>query len=95
MKADEMVDVLAALAALWPQADVERRYAAGMAMMCADLPAALVTSALRELAADGREFPPPPGLVRKTVEAKALDADVLAVWRGLDSLPSDGQEREL
>lgn len=94
MKADEMVDVLHALAALWPQADVERRYAAGMAMMCAELPADEVIAALRSLAAAGREFPPPPGVVRQAVERAQLDADVRAVMAGADVLPSDeGAER--
>ncbi len=80
----EFSEVLASWAAYWPaQAEIPTgAVASAWRELWADYTMAEVAGALRRLATDGREFPPPPGVVAKMVEdirfAKALALDPYA-----------------
>jgi hypothetical protein len=71
MSTDELMTVMEHVGAYWPQADVERRAAAGYGLLLRDLPVEPVLGALRRLALEGREFAPPPGVVRQHAEMLA------------------------
>lgn len=68
MTRDELTTVLETVGALWPHTDAERRIAAGYTLLLGDLPAEPVIGAIRTLALEGREFAPPPGIVRRHAE---------------------------
>lgn len=88
----EFSEVLAAWAAYWPaQAEIPT---GAVAAIWRDLwegyTAREVGEALRDLARDGREFPPPPGVVAKTVEKRRTDVTVARVMAEL--FPPAGEE---
>lgn len=59
-----MQAVMQLVAVLWPQTMQDMaRWTAGYALLLADRPQGEVTAALRELATEGREWPPPPGVI--------------------------------
>ena len=77
----EFEGLLAMWAAYWPaQAKIPTGVVAqAWRELWEEYPALEVASAIRRLAKEGREFPPPPGVIVKLVEdvrfAKALAAD--------------------
>lgn len=71
----EFLTVIETVAALWPHTDMERRIVAGYRLLLANLPAEAVLSAIVDLARDGREFAPPPGVIHHRVEGT-----IAAAW---------------
>lgn len=82
MNADEMTRVLQVLASCWPNADVERRSAAGYSLLCRDLDGPVVIAVIRDLALEGREFPPPPGVVANLAQRRQNQAILAAAASG-------------
>ena len=71
MDVNEMSTVLEVVAACWPAADTERRTAAGYRLLVGDCVQADVLAVIHDLAMEGREFPPPPGLVAQLATRRA------------------------
>lgn len=69
--------------ALWPQARWDEVTVERAGALVADLDGRLVLAAVHTLAAEGREFPPPPGVIRsRAVELASADTapDVDQAW---------------
>ena len=82
MNADEMTTILRLVASYWPNADTERRVVAGYRLLVGDLEAADVAAVLRDLALEGREFAPPPGVVAHAAERLARQRVLAAAEAG-------------
>lgn len=69
MTRSEWVHVVRQIAAFWPSAPYPDRTIEAGYSLCGELPTDAVERAICELASEGREFAPPPGVVFARAEA--------------------------
>lgn len=82
MTPDQMQTIVELVTVLWPNPKRDmKRVTTGYVLMLADQPYGEVDAAIRRLAMDGREFPPPPGVVAHRVERTRTSAQLAEVLR--------------